>query len=191
MKLSQPSRTTGAKSTRNACRCTASLSPSSSRETQEKARLDQSQAQFTSALAASRFSDREAFLAALLDDETAQRLTRVKTDAGAAASAGGRALRAGRPGNMRRTWRCVRKGWTLTSPPCKPSCTPWPSGCGDNTTRQGEIRQQLRQDAESRQQQQALGQQIAEAAQLADDWGYLNSLIGSSTGDRFRKFAQG
>ncbi len=61
----------------------------------------------------------------------------------------------------------------------------------DNTTRQGEIRQQLRQDAESRQQQQALGQQIAEAAQLADDWGYLNSLIGSSTGDRFRKFAQG
>ena len=61
----------------------------------------------------------------------------------------------------------------------------------DNTTRQGEIRQQLRQDNESRQQQQALGQQIAEAAQLADDWGYLNSLIGSSTGDRFRKFAQG
>lgn len=61
----------------------------------------------------------------------------------------------------------------------------------DNTTRQGEIRQQLRQDAESRQQQQALGLQIAEAAQLADDWGYLNSLIGSSTGDRFRKFAQG
>lgn len=61
----------------------------------------------------------------------------------------------------------------------------------DNTTRRGEIRQQLRQDAESRQQQQALGQQIAEAAQLADDWGYLNSLIGSSTGDRFRKFARG
>ncbi|MEH9036011.1 exonuclease subunit SbcC, partial [Klebsiella quasipneumoniae subsp. similipneumoniae] len=47
-------------------------------ETQEKARLDQSQAQFTSALAASRFSDREAFLAALLDDETAQRLTQLK-----------------------------------------------------------------------------------------------------------------
>ncbi len=90
---------------------------------------------------------------------------------------------------MRRTRRCVRKGWTLTSPPCKPSCTPRPSGCGI-TLPAGEIRQQLRQDAESRQQQQALGQQIAEAAQLADDWGYLNSLIGSSTGDRFRKFAQ-
>lgn len=32
LKLSRPSRTTGAKSTRNACRCTASLSPSSSRK---------------------------------------------------------------------------------------------------------------------------------------------------------------
>jgi hypothetical protein len=40
-------------------------------ETEEKARLDQSQAQFTAALAASRFNDRQAFLAALLDDETA------------------------------------------------------------------------------------------------------------------------
>lgn len=63
---------------RNACRCTASLSPSSSRKPGEKARLDQSQAQFTSATAASRFSDREAFLTALLDDETAQRLTQLK-----------------------------------------------------------------------------------------------------------------
>ncbi len=101
---------------------------------------------------------------------------------------------------MRRTWRCVRKGWTLTSPPCKPSCTPWPSGCGitlparvRSASSSGRTQRAVnsRQDAESRQQQQALGQQIAEAAQLADDWGYLNSLIGSSTGDRFRKFAQG
>ena len=56
----------------NACRCTASLSPSSSRKP-GKGRLDQSQAQFTSALAASRFADRDAFLAALLDDDAAQR----------------------------------------------------------------------------------------------------------------------
>ncbi|STD18064.1 exonuclease subunit SbcC [Enterobacter asburiae] len=34
-------------------------------------------------------------------------------------------------------------------------------------------------------------QQIEEAARQADDWGYLNALIGSSTGDKFRKFAQG
>lgn len=48
LKLSRPSRTTGAKSTRNACRCTASLSPSSSRKP-VKGASDQSQAQFTSA----------------------------------------------------------------------------------------------------------------------------------------------
>jgi exonuclease SbcC len=77
LKLSRRSRTTGAKSTRNACRCTASLSPSSSWRP-KKGALDQSQAQFTAALAASRFNDREAFLAALLDDETAQRLTQLK-----------------------------------------------------------------------------------------------------------------
>ncbi len=98
-------------------------------ETQEKARRDQSQAQFTSALAASRFSDREAFLAALLDDETAQRLTQLNRRWSSSFSRRPRSA-SRRPGNMRRTWRCVRKGWTLTSPPCKPSCTPWPSGCG-------------------------------------------------------------
>ncbi|HAG01775.1 MAG TPA: hypothetical protein DCG59_00620, partial [Leclercia adecarboxylata] len=39
--------------------------------------------------------------------------------------------------------------------------------------------------------QQALMQEIESAARLADDWGYLNALIGSREGDRFRKFAQG
>jgi hypothetical protein len=75
----------------------------------EKARLDQSQAQFTSALAASRFSDREAFLAALLDDETAQRLTQLKQTLEQQLQQAARSA-SRRPGNMRRTWRCVRKG---------------------------------------------------------------------------------
>ena len=61
----------------------------------------------------------------------------------------------------------------------------------ENTTRQGEIRQQLKQDADNRQHQQVLMQQIEEAERLAEDWGYLNALIGSKEGDRFRKFAQG
>ena len=61
----------------------------------------------------------------------------------------------------------------------------------ENTTRQGEIRQQLKQDAENRQQQQALMQEIEKVAQQVEDWGYLNALIGSKEGDKFRKFAQG
>ncbi|PXF80771.1 exonuclease subunit SbcC [Klebsiella pneumoniae] len=159
-------------------------------ETQEKARLDQSQAQFTSALAASRFSDREAFLTALLDDETAQRLTQLKqTLEQQLQQAAALCEQATRQYEAHLALR--PQGVDADVPTLQTQLHALAQRLRDNTTRQGEIRQQLRQDAESRQQQQALGQQIAEAAQLADDWGYLNSLIGSSTGDRFRKFAQG
>ena len=155
-------------------------------ETEETARVHQSQTQFTTALAASRFNDREAFLAALLDDETAQRLTQLKqsleqqlqqaTALCEQATQQQQAHLALRP-----------QGSDADGPTLQTQLHALAQRLRDNTTRQGEIRQQLRQDNENRQQQQALGQQIAEAAQLADDWGYLNSLIG----DRFRKFAQG
>ncbi len=129
LKLSRPSRTTGAKSTRNACRCTASLSPSSSRKPRKRRVWTSRRRNSPPPPAASRFSDREAFLAALLDDETAQRLTQLKQtleqQLQQAAALCEQATR-----QHEAHWRCVRKGWTLTSPPCKPSCTPWPSGCG-------------------------------------------------------------
>nr|MDQ6120018.1 hypothetical protein [Klebsiella pneumoniae subsp. pneumoniae] len=139
--------------------------------------------------AASRFSDREAFLAALLDDETAQRLTQLKqTLEQQLQQAAALCEQATRQYEAHLALR--PQGVDADVPTLQTQLHARPSGCGI-TLPAGEIRQQLRQDAESRQQQQALGQQIAEAAQLADDWGYLNSLIGSSTGDRFRKFAQG
>ncbi len=56
---------------------------------------------------------------------------------------------------------------------------------------QGQLRQQLNHDDRQRQQQQSLLAQIAENQQQLDDWGYLNELIGSSQGDKFRRFAQG
>ncbi|HBR1906109.1 TPA: exonuclease subunit SbcC [Klebsiella quasipneumoniae subsp. similipneumoniae] len=159
-------------------------------ETEEKARLDQSQAQFTAALAASRFNDRQAFLAALLDDETAQRLTQLKqTLEQQLQQATALCEQATRQQQAHLALR--PQGTDADIPALQTQLHDLAQRLRDNTTRQGEIRQQLRQDAESRQHQQALGRQITEAAQLADDWGYLNSLIGSSTGDRFRKFAQG
>ena len=159
-------------------------------ETEETARVHQSQTQFTTALAASRFNDREAFLAALLDDETAQRLTQLKqTLEQQLQQAAALCEQATRQHEAHLALR--PQGVDADVPTLQTQLHALAQRLRDNTTRQGEIRQQLRQDAESRQQQQALGQQIAEAAQLADDWGYLNSLIGSSTGDRFRKFAQG
>ncbi|SFC97920.1 AAA family ATPase [Pragia fontium] len=60
-----------------------------------------------------------------------------------------------------------------------------------NSIRQGEIRQQLDNDQKNQQNQQSLVTQIEQYQQQLDDWSYLNNLIGSSDGAKFRKFAQG
>lgn len=57
--------------------------------------------------------------------------------------------------------------------------------------RQGEIRSQLTSDVSRREGQQNLIAQIAQMQLTCDDWGYLNQMIGSSDGAKFRKFAQG
>lgn len=56
---------------------------------------------------------------------------------------------------------------------------------------QGEYQQQLRNDQAQRQQQQSLLTEIAQQRQHYEDWSCLNDLIGSQSGDKFRKFAQG
>lgn len=57
--------------------------------------------------------------------------------------------------------------------------------------RQGEVHNQLASDTERRISQQALLLQITHSQQQYDDWSYLNQLIGSKEGDKFRRFAQG
>ncbi len=57
--------------------------------------------------------------------------------------------------------------------------------------RQGELRSQLTSDTQRQSGQQALWQLIAESQETYDDWSYLNQIIGSSDGAKFRKFAQG
>lgn len=61
----------------------------------------------------------------------------------------------------------------------------------ENTTQQGQIQQQLQHDASNRQRQLMLIVAIKEKEQQLQDWSYLNTLIGSKEGDKFRKFAQG
>ena len=159
-------------------------------ENLESERLQHAQAQFSAALTASVFANQEAFLAALLDDDILRRLEQLKQtldnqlqQATALSSQANQQLhehQQHRPDALESdtvTLQAQLQHIALT--------------LRENTTRQGEIRQQLKQDSDNRQHQQTLRQQIEEAAHLADDWGYLNSLIGSSTGDRFRKFAQG
>jgi len=156
----------------------------------ESERLQHAREQFAAALAASVFSDQEAFLAALLDDATLHRLEQLKQtlenqiqQAAVLHQQAGQQLNAHleqRPDNL-----------TADVPLLQAQLQQLAQRLRENTTRQGEIRQQLKQDSDNRQHQQALRQEIEAAARLADDWGYLNALIGSKEGDRFRKFAQG
>lgn len=57
--------------------------------------------------------------------------------------------------------------------------------------RQGEISQALRDDQIKRQEQASLLTNIEQQQTRLDTWARLSGLIGSSKGDRFRKFAQG
>lgn len=60
-----------------------------------------------------------------------------------------------------------------------------------NQQQQGECRQQLAHDAQQRQKQHALIEEMARQRQHYADWSCLNELIGSQSGDKFRRFAQG
>ncbi|MBS1156597.1 MAG: nuclease SbcCD, subunit [Proteobacteria bacterium] len=61
----------------------------------------------------------------------------------------------------------------------------------DLNTRLGATQALLLDDAQRRQNQQALFLQIAQQATESDLWQRLDSLIGSAKGDKYRKFAQG
>ncbi|WP_407435737.1 exonuclease subunit SbcC [Lelliottia sp.] len=159
-------------------------------ESLETERMQQAQAQFAAALAESAFPDCDAFLRALLDADTMQRLETLKQTLENQIQ---QATALVRQANQLLNEHLAQRPEGLQSdvPTLQLELQQLAQRLRENSTRQGEISQQLRQDGENRQHQQALIQQIDEAARLADDWGYLNALIGSSTGDRFRKFAQG
>lgn len=57
--------------------------------------------------------------------------------------------------------------------------------------RQGQVKQSLENDQQSRERQKELFNQIERARSDYDDIAYLHSLIGSQKGDKFRRFAQG
>ena len=161
-------------------------------EKQETQRAADAQAQFDAALEHSIFADQAAFLAALLDDEAVTRLEQLKQSlenqvqqAQTLAAQSAQALAAHQqqpPAGLDPTQSIEHVQQTVAQ---------LNDRVRDNATRQGEIRQQLKQDSDNRQQQQTLMQKIDNAMQQVEDWGYLNALIGSKEGDKFRKFAQG
>ncbi|ELY7392943.1 exonuclease subunit SbcC [Cronobacter universalis] len=159
---------------------------------QERARYQSAVQAFEAALASSPFADKAAFLVALLDDAARSQLEaqkqRLERERETQQTLLAQALQAlerhlgARPASLDEQADAQQSEALLTAVT---------EQLRDNTTRQGELRQQLRQDEESRTQLAALLGQIDEARRDADEWGQLNHLVGSQKGDKFRKFAQG
>ncbi|CAM6905827.1 exonuclease subunit SbcC [Citrobacter portucalensis] len=161
-------------------------------EAQDVQRAADIQAQFDAALQASIFDNRDAFIAALLDEETFNRLELLKQSLEVQQQQAQTLLNQAQQALVtHQQQQPAGVDLTLTAQHLRDTLAQLTQLLRDNTTRQGEIRQQLRQDTENRQQQQALMQEIEKVAQQVEDWGYLNALIGSKEGDKFRKFAQG
>lgn len=161
-------------------------------QAREQQRLAQAEQAFAEGLAASEFSDRSMFLAALLDENTRQQFdalkqqleNRLQQQQALAAEAEAALVRhqLQKPNDLPAAANAEelrQQGETLARQ------------LRENSAGQGEINQQLKQDRENRQRQQALMTEIDTATLAFEDWGWLNALIGSKEGDKFRKFAQG
>ncbi len=161
--------------------------------TQMQERLQQAQQQWQQALADSEFADETAFAAALLDDalrrELQQRKERLQQRQVEAA-----ALLTQATQTLEQHRQCRPEGLdeaNVDIDALTQSLAELAQQLKTLQLRQGELRNQLESDAARRLNQQALFEQIARSQQDYDDWSYLNQLIGSKEGDKFRRFAQG
>lgn len=160
--------------------------------TQEQQRAAEATAHFDAALKKSPFACQSAFLTALLDEETVTRLEKQQQTLESQLQQA-KALSAQAAQVLTDHQQRPPAGLdpTCTAEQLSQRLTQLAQQLRENTTRQGEIRQQIKQDADNRQRQQALMAEIEQASLQVEDWGYLNALIGSKEGDKFRKFAQG
>ncbi|EPC6044309.1 exonuclease subunit SbcC [Serratia ureilytica] len=161
--------------------------------TQMQERLQQAQQQWQQALADSEFADETAFAAALLDDtlrrELQQRKERLQQRQVEAA-----ALLTQATQTLEQHRQCRPEGLDEANADIDAltqSLAELAQQLKTLQLRQGELRNQLESDAARRLNQQVLFEQIARSQQDYDDWSYLNQLIGSKEGDKFRRFAQG
>ncbi|MEW5291269.1 AAA family ATPase [Erwinia papayae] len=153
-------------------------------------RLEETRQTFSHALAASDFTDEAGFVSALLDDAQASQLKTLQKQHDSrrqqAATLLEQAQKTLSAQQQQRPEEMPESAETLNE-----TVRTLAEQLRENARQQGEIRQQLQSDAQLREQQQALLTQIAAGEQQVEDWSYLNALIGSKEGDKFRKFAQG
>lgn len=156
-------------------------------------RLQQAEQDWLQALSTSEFDDEAAFNAALLNDDQRQQLQRRKEQL-QQRQVEASALLTQAVANLEQQRQQRPEGLDESQAD--------PQNLGQDLAalaqqlktlqlRQGEVRNQLESDAARRLNQQSLFEQISQSQQQYDDWSYLNQLIGSKEGDKFRKFAQG
>ncbi|MFU2318670.1 exonuclease subunit SbcC [Rahnella sp. PCH160] len=160
---------------------------------QATARLHQAQADWQQALDVSEFADEDAVKLALLDDALRQQLQQRK-DQLQKQLAQAQALLSDAK-ETREKHRLTRPAHLSESESDLTALIAEQESLSQSLKalqqRTGEVSNQLKFDKERRGNQQALIAQIAQAQLTCDDWGYLNQMIGSSDGAKFRKFAQG
>lgn len=167
---------------------TGSRQALASRLQDEQARLQQAEQQWTAALTASPFNVEADYLAALLDEtqraelqQLRQRLDKALSDAQALAGAAVQQL----------AMLQADPAATLSLEQLDEQLLALSVQLKALSERQGEIRAQLQGDDDRRQSQQSLFAAISTQQNEYDLWQQLNSLIGSSDGAKYRKFAQG
>lgn len=158
---------------------------------QWRSRLEQQQNQFSSALQQSGFSDEAQLLAAMLEESEHQRLLTLREESTTRRSQIGALLQQAEQALT--TWlaQAPEQDDETSDEQLQQTLAELRSALRNAGQRQGELRQQLTSDTQRRHNQQQLMNQIAESQQNYEDWSYLNNLIGSGSGDKFRKFAQG
>ncbi|WP_434665819.1 AAA family ATPase [Paraburkholderia sp. A3BS-1L] len=155
---------------------------------QQRAALDEATQTWQAALANSPFADHIAFLAALLPAETRKQLQTLKQQHEQEQQTAGALLQSVRDKLARLQAQALTEA---SADALDAQLETVEKESAALTERLGEQRGLLARDAQQRESQRALFEQIEAQTQDADLWQRLDALIGSARGDKFRRFAQG
>lgn len=163
---------------------------------EKSAAFEQANAQFTEKLSASPFDDEKAFSAALLNDDERKRLVSLEksllekhSQAQLRLSNAEEALNKLLSHESAKSWQASldEKGAMWVSDALAEKMAQKDT----LLSQQGQVEQQVRANNQAREKQQQLVSEMASFETYYDDITYLHSLIGSASGDKFRRFAQG
>lgn len=158
---------------------------------QQRTAFDDATKAWQAALAQSPFADQTRFLAALLPAEERKRLQTLKQQREQDKQTAGALLHSarGKLATLQAIEPPVQTEATLEALEAELDAVE--KTCATYNERLGHQRGLLTRDAQQRESQRALFEQIEAQSQDADLWQRLDSLIGSAKGDKFRRFAQG